>query len=77
MKKLAIAAVAVMMMVSFGNVFASNSTVSELELAPADTVAQPAPADKQAESAPTTPADNSNKAQEAPATAPADTTVAL
>lgn len=64
MKKLAIAAVAVMMMVSFGNVFASNSTVSELELAPADTVAQPAPAD------------NSNKAQEAPTTAPADTTVA-
>ncbi len=76
MKKFAIAAVAVMMMVSFGNVFASNNTVSELEAAPADTVAQPAPADNQAEAVPTTPADNSNNAQEATTTAPADTTVA-
>ena len=55
MKKFMFAAIAAMVMVSVGNVFASSRMVSNAEVAPVDTVAPEAPSDTLATGTPIQP----------------------
>lgn len=79
MKKFVFAAIAAIVMVSVSNVFASNKMMSNVQVAPVDTVAPATPTDSSAVSTPVTPqagAEDSTEQQNQEISTPTEATEA-